>query len=180
MNGVLAGPRTAIAPYSYASYPAVPFVPGNITAVAYDDTGAVLAVHTVVSAGSPTRLHAWVETAYAGGRDGSVVAADGQDAALVGVSLLDAAGVLVPNSDVNVTFTVTGPARILGTANGDPADHTPPTAVGSPVPGTAWRFTFHGLARLILASSAPGAQGAVLVTATAPGMQPAAVQLTAR
>jgi beta-galactosidase len=173
VNGQRVGPATPtpVPAYGLATFPGVVFAPGNVTAVVYDAGGAVLGTQTVVSAGSAYALHLWVEDGFLNSTSG-VLAANGNDAALIGVSLLDANGVLVPNADVNVTFTVSGPARILGTANGDPSDHSPPTYV-------PYRLTFHGLARLIIASSAAGATGSITVSAAAPGLQPASVQLEA-
>eukprot|EP00663_Eupelagonemidae_sp_cell21sb_P001368 gene1369-biopygen6736 len=50
-----------------------------------------------------------MERLYLHGRNASEIRADGQDVALITVELLDAAGVLVPNADLNVEFTVSGP-----------------------------------------------------------------------
>jgi hypothetical protein len=60
------------------------------------------------------------------------------DAAVIGVELVDEAGFVVPDDDRNVTFTIgpASPAVVVGTANGDPADHVVNT---SPT-----RMTFHG------------------------------------
>jgi beta-galactosidase len=150
----------------------VPYTAGNLTAVAYDEAGEVLARHSVVTAGTAHSLEAWIESPYTGrGGNSSEIVANGQDAALVGVRLLDALGNLVPNADVNVSFSIQGPATVVGVANGDPADHGPDKA--------EWRRTFHGLARCIIASSMSGATGNVVLTASAAGVQPSHVVLQA-
>ncbi len=59
-----------------------------------------------------------------------------------------------------------------GVANGDPADH-------SPVKGASWRLTFHGRARLIVASTGT-TPGDIVVTASAEGVVPGVASLTAR
>ena len=171
VNGVRQGPPRPMPRFGYLTWPAVAFAPGNVTAVAYDAAGAAVATRTVATAGAPFALAAWVEDVYRGGRNGSVIAADGRDAALIGVELRDAAGRAVPNADVNVTFAVSGPGALIGVANGDPADRSPPKA--------AWRKTFHGLARAVIASSGAGARGAIVVTVAAPGVVPSQVEIRA-
>ena len=156
---------------AFALWPQVAFAPGNLTAVAYDAGGAVVATRTLLSSGAAFALHAWVEDVYNAPRNGSAIAADGQDAALIGVAVRDSSGALVPNADVTVTFSIAGPAALVGLANGDPAAHTPH--------GGAAVATWKGLARAIVASSAPGAVGGIVVTAAAPGLQPASVRLVA-
>ena len=172
LNGVSqGGPRNASA-FRGVVWPAVPFAPGNLTAVALDAAGRLLASATVLTAGAAASLRAWVESPYLPPRNGSELAADGADAALIGVEVVDSAGVVVPAGAANVTFSIAGPATVFGVANGDPSDHSPPKA--------AWRLTFHGRARAIVASAAPGAAGAIAVTAAAPGLLPATVHLVAR
>ena len=116
-----------------------------------------------------------VESPYRAPRNGSVIAADGADVALVTASVVDAAGNVVPSgagAGVNVTFSVaSGPGVVLGTSAGDPADH-----VGAHSPT---RPAFHGVVRAIVASAAPGATGVVLVSASAPGLSSATVELLA-
>jgi beta-galactosidase len=149
----------------------VPFTPGNLTAVAYDANGAVLATSTVLSAGQRSRLRVSVASPYLHGHNASEVAADGRDAALITVELIDAAGILVPNADLNVTFTVTGPGLLLGTTNGDPACHVQATSPRCP--------TFHGLLRGIIRSSELGGAGVITVRADADGVESGQVVLRA-
>lgn len=152
----------------------VPFMPGNITAVGYDQMGNVVATRTILSAGAPTSVRLSVDAPYNGGRNGSQIAADGQDVALLRVELLDNAGVVVPNADVNVTFSVSGPGTIVGVANGDPADHSPDKA--------SWRRTFHGLARVIVGSARVEPQPStvdIVVVAQAPGLSSSRIVLVA-
>lgn len=174
VNGVRQGPPGPPRPvprFGFLTWNAVAFEPGNVTAVAYDASGRVVATRAVVTAGAPFALAAWVEAGYRGGRNGSVIAADGRDAALVGASVVDRAGRAVPNADVNVTFTVAGPGVVVGVANGDPADRSPPKA--------AWRRTFHGLVRAVVGSADAGARGTIVLTAAAPGLVPASVEIFA-
>lgn len=171
LNGASLG-AIDVPPLRAAVWPKVAFAPGNLTVVARDAAGAALGSATVLTAGEPFALRAWVESPYQPPRNGSVIAADGADVALIGVEVLDARGVVCPAGTANVTFSVAGPGAVYGVANGDPADHSPPKA--------SWRLTFHGLARAIVQSSAPGAVGAISVTAAASGLQPSTVVIVAQ
>ena len=174
LNGVPQGARPQPVPrFGFVQWPGVIFQPqGNLTAVGYSASGSIIAVKSVVAAGAATRLEVWVEAPYyAPLRNATEIAADGQDAALIGVKLLDANGVVVPNADVNVTFTVHGPAAVVGVHNGDPADHSPDKA--------SWRNTFHGLARAIVASAARGVAGEITVVASAAGIDAGQTTLVA-
>jgi beta-galactosidase len=170
LNGASLG-VLAVPPRRAAVWPRVAFAPGNLTVLARDAAGGALGSATVLSAGAPYALRAWVESPYQPPRNGSVIAADGADVALIGVEVLDAAGVVCPAGAVNISFTVAGPGAVYGVANGDPADHGPPKA--------AWRLSFHGRARAIINSAAPGAVGTIEVTASALGLLPATVALSA-
>jgi beta-galactosidase len=175
VNGVPQGSPQPVPLYGYVTWPGVRFAPGNISATSYDADGKPLRTTTVASVGPATALLLTVAHPYGPGRNASVISADGEDAALLSVAVVDAAGVLQPTAAaaVNVTFTVTaGPAVVLATSSGDPSDH---------VPGhSSSRLTYHGLARAVVASAAPAGQtGTIVVTASAPGFPDATVTLTA-
>src|SRR6202042_680125 len=75
--------------------------------------------------------------------------ADGEFALPITVFALDAASRRVPTANDFVTFTLTGPAKILGVGNGDPNCHEPDKASS--------RSLFNGLAQLILqTTTTPG------------------------
>ena len=170
VNGVSLGVAPTIGGGA-AVWARVPFAPGNLTACAVSAGGARLGAATLRTAGTPAALRLWVESPYRAPRNGSVIAADGADVALLGVEVVDAAGVVCPRGALNVSFSVAGPAAVVGVANGDPTDH-------SPVRATPWRQTFHGRARALVGST--GGAGAILVTASAPGLPPTAVGLEAQ
>jgi beta-galactosidase len=175
LNGVAVsstGP-VAVPALGYVTFPSVNYAPGNLTAVAYDASGNTVATRTLLTAGQPASLRMWVESPYNAPRNGSVIAADGQDVALLGVEVLDANGLRVPtNPGLNITFSAAGPGAIYGVANGDPSDHSPDHA--------SWRLAFGGLARVIVASAAAGQAGPITVTASAAGVQSAFAVLTAQ
>jgi hypothetical protein len=118
----------------------------------------------------PARLRLWVEDNYRAPRNGTVIAADGADVAVLGVAVEDADGRLCPRGAFNITFSIVGPAQIYSVANGDPADH-------SPVKSTPWRLSFHGLARAIISST--GADGDIFITASAAGVNASKAHLVA-
>lgn len=147
----------------------VAFSRGNLTALARDASGAALGSATLLSAGPPARLRLWVEDSYRS-RNGTVIAADGADVALLGVAVEDANGLLCPRGALNISFSIVGPAAMYGVSNGDPADH-------SPVKMTPWRLSFHGLARAIISST--GSVGDIFITASALGVNDSTAHLVA-
>ena len=126
---------------------------------------------------------------------------DGEDVALVRASLVDSKGDLATNSDLNITFTVNanGPGTVWATHSGDPANISPSLA--------AWTPAYHGLARAFVRTTADYASPPALrrlmraidaegtthvadpddrsdvapttltVTATAPGLAPATLEI---
>jgi beta-galactosidase len=171
VNGVSLGAQSTEAlAGGGAVWPKVTFTPGNITAISRDASGAKLGSFTLASAGPPVALKLWVESPYQMPRNGSIIAADGADVALLSVSVIDENGFLCPQAALNVTFTITGPAAVYGVANGDPYDL-------SPVKDTPWRVTNHGLARVIIINT--GASGPITVTAVASGVSNATASLVA-
>ncbi|MDQ6844666.1 MAG: glycosyl hydrolase 53 family protein, partial [Bacteroidota bacterium] len=51
--------------------------------------------------------------------------ADGKDATVINVTVVDKEGREVPNADNLIKFSITGPAKIIGVGNGDPSSHEP-------------------------------------------------------
>jgi hypothetical protein len=81
---------------------------------------------------------------------GNALLADGQDAALVRASVVDALGNVVHNSADSVTFAVkSGSGRLVGTHNGRVDSHQ-----SASLPTVA---AYHGLARAIVTTSSVAA-----------------------
>ncbi|WP_438966047.1 beta-galactosidase GalA, partial [Flavobacterium sp.] len=57
--------------------------------------------------------------------DKTVLRADGQDANVINISLVDEQGREVPDANNMVYFTISGDAKIIGVGNGDPSSHEP-------------------------------------------------------
>ncbi|KAI0415216.1 glycoside hydrolase family 2 protein [Xylaria grammica] len=102
--------------------------------------------------------------------DRTNIAGDGYDLSFVTVAVVDANGDIVPRASNNVTFSITGPGKIVSTDNGNPADFTV-----FPSPS---RQAFSGLLLSIIRPNA-GASGDIVVTAASPGLPSTSVTLHA-
>jgi len=151
------------------------FQPGNISANAYDASGAVVARQTISTTGAPASIRVTQEEIGS-----PTYVADGHDVALFNVAIVDANGVVVPNANNALTFTISsGPGTIYGLANGDPADHTP-DKVGMPdlSYGGVWkRSAWMGYARAIVQTQV-GSAGAITLTVTSPGLTAGSASFT--
>ena len=128
---------------SWAAWDNVAFSSGNLTAVAMTSPGHVVAEHTVLTADSPTGLTLTLDAPATATGTGSALVLDGEDAALVRASIVDARGNVVPSASHNVSFSIaSGPGRVIGVGNGDPLCHEPNRAT--------WRSAYHGLARAVV------------------------------
>ena len=148
VNGKSVGARSVRpmveGPGSYAEWTAVPFAAGSITAVARDAKGAEVARHTVhTSRGAAVGLTLTIDAPHATTGTGAALLLDGQDAALLRATLVDAAGRRAPLATHNVSFRiVSGPGRVQGAHNGDPRNHEPNDA--------PWHAAYHGLVRAVV------------------------------
>jgi beta-galactosidase len=175
----------------------VNWAPGTVAAECLDTNGNVVpgATHTITTAGAENKIVLSVVPEVAR-PDGTSFqwTSNGSDAAFVVAQVQDANGNLVPTAADNVTFTVAGPATYMGGTQqlvADPAWtnyyqdafsklHT------NDINGEPYVF-FHGpgdpelnfeggLQKIALRSAFT--PGTVTVTATAPGLASASVQLT--
>jgi beta-galactosidase len=139
----------------------VPFEPGQLVAKAITG-GKIVATEDLATTGPAARLV--LEPAP------GTLAANGEDAAVLRISVVDGQGRVVPDADNNITFQLSGPGRIVGTGNGDPADHSGDRASD--------KRAFHG--RCIVIVQAGTAPGMMRVTATAAGLTSASASVTVR
>ena len=95
----------------------VVYVPGSITAVAYDEAGNKVAEETRSSFGDSKKI---VLEA-----DKLSMVADTRDMAFVTISTVDEKGNPVENASDYVQVEVEGPGRVLGMDNGDSTDYDP-------------------------------------------------------
>ncbi len=90
----------------------VAYSPGRLEARAYEDgQSKPVATHVIRTAGAPRRLAMTPDTI--------MWRADGTDLMHVDVTAVDSKGIIVPSADGLVTFSVEGPAEIVGVINGD-------------------------------------------------------------
>jgi beta-galactosidase len=90
----------------------VNYTPGSLEAVGYKN-GKKPLTEVVKTTGEPASIQLNTpETS---------LAADGEDIAIITVKALDKNKIAVPVADNEITFSVQGPAKIIGIGNGDPA-----------------------------------------------------------
>jgi beta-galactosidase len=140
---------------------AVPYQPGTLKAISYKD-GKTVKTTEIHTAGKPAKIELIA--------DRKTISADGRDMSFITVKILDKDGNIVPNADNKVDFRVNGNAFIAGVDNGDPVSHDPFKV--------SYRKAFHGLALAIVQSNAKA--GIINFTATADGLAPAVLTLTAK
>ncbi|MFI5187175.1 MAG: beta-galactosidase GalA, partial [Chitinophagales bacterium] len=116
----------------------VPYAPGKLEAVGYRNGKKLTAkvettdeANTIVVSPSKTTL-----------------IADGKDAVVINISVIDRQNREVPNADNLIRFNLTGDAKIIGVGNGDPSSHEPDKIFDS-----VWqRHLFNGHCQVILQS----------------------------
>jgi beta-galactosidase len=118
LNGKSLGSQNVVAVASQAKSGhlewSVAFSPGTLEAKATKN-GTVVATDTVQTAGAPAAVVLKVDRAS--------ITADGLDLAYVEADIVDSKGVLVPQASNVVSFSITGPGKIVGVDNGNPISH---------------------------------------------------------
>jgi hypothetical protein len=168
---------------------------GNITAKIFDKEGNLVAQDVRYTSGAAISLKLSVDCPSAATGTGDALVLDGQDTGLIRASVVDEHGRVVHMASQNITFEIlSGPGRVVGTNNGDPACHDP-----NHIP---WKNAYHGLARgVIMVTSAaafreekkellmemgdvneafvsvPNGDNAIVVRATSPGLKPGTVTI---
>ena len=136
----------------------VPFAPGVLKAEGRqgDKTICEFALKT---SGAPSRIQLLPDVTQ--------IAADGRDVCLVEFRVVDSQGVRAPDADNQLTFTLEGPAEILGIGNGNL------NSVEGFKDRTHQVYQGRGLA--ILQSTSVG--GKIVLNVSSPGLEPASVIL---
>ncbi|HEX7959404.1 MAG TPA: glycoside hydrolase family 2 TIM barrel-domain containing protein, partial [Terriglobales bacterium] len=138
----------------------VPFEPGTIRAVAYQN-GKEIASDERRTAGAAAKITLLP--------DHNTIRADGDDLSFITVRIEDKDGNLVPMADNLVHFALTGPGEIAAVDNGNAATVEPFHA--------DYRKAFNGLALLIVRSVA-GHAAQIQVAATSDGLSEGTTQVT--
>ncbi|HZU62934.1 MAG TPA: beta-galactosidase GalA [Novosphingobium sp.] len=139
----------------------VPYAAGVLEARGLDAAGRLVAQDSRATAGAPAGVRLLASKPR--------LAADGADVAVIRAEICDAAGRPVPTARTRLDFALEGPARLLGTGNGNPTDTTPDHAASRPA--------FNGLAQAIVQST--GATGAIQLAVSGEGVAPARLSLFA-
>lgn len=119
----------------------IPYAPGELYAVAYDENGKAAATDRQCSFQDPVSL---ILTP-----DKRILQADGEDMLFVTVSTADSNGKPVHNARNRVHVTVTGAARLVGLDNGDSTDY-------DEYKGTSRRLFSGKLLLMLMARKEPG------------------------
>jgi beta-galactosidase len=98
----------------------VNYKPGKLEAVAYKSdakaaSGKRKLTSSVETTGAPAEV---VVTPYK-----TTMLADGKDASVINISVVDKQGREVPDADNLIRFSISGDAKIIGVGNGDPSSH---------------------------------------------------------
>ncbi|MGG1554003.1 beta-galactosidase GalB [Paenibacillus ferrarius] len=140
----------------------VPYEPGTIRVVAYDNDGNEAMSHEVHTAGAPARI--LLEP------DRSGIQADGHDLSFITVSIVDERGRRCPTASEKVSFTIQGAGELAAIDNGDPTSTT------------SFRSdsicTFSGQCMVIVRSLA-GQPGTLRITAASGALQAATADIAA-
>jgi beta-galactosidase len=103
--------------------------------------------------------------------DKTILKADGQDANVINISIVDEQGREVPDANNMVYFTISGDAKIIGVGNGDPSSHEPDKCAD----GRWQRSAFNGKCQVII--QAGKTVGDIKLEIKANGLIPATVTL---
>jgi beta-galactosidase len=114
----------------------VKYAPGTLSAKGYAD-GSVIAEEKIETTGAAAAVQL--------ASDRSTIHADGEDVSVFSVSVVDAQGRVVPMANNLIHFELSGPGKIIGVGNGDPACHEPDIywsqcAVHSVALDRSWRW----------------------------------------
>lgn len=139
----------------------VPYEPGVLEAIAYDEDGSVIAADVRRSFGDPARIRLRA--------DKTMLVADGTDLIFVEIGMEDEQGHPVENAVNRVRVDVTGAGRLVGLDNGDSTDYDPYKGVS--------RRLFSGKLMAIVAAGT--AAGPIRVDVSSPGLEPAVLNLEA-
>jgi beta-galactosidase len=139
----------------------VKFAPGSLKAIGRND-GKSVAQEELTTAGSPAQI----KLTPIAGPEG--LQADGQDAALIDVEVVDAKGQRCPTDDDKVDFTIAGPGIWRGGYNSGKIDST----------NNLYLNTEAGINRVSVRSTFSA--GTITVTASRLGLKSAQVKLISK
>ena len=152
LNGKSLGRREKSHSYDRLTWDDVRYEPGSLKAIAYKN-GQKWAEELVETTGKPAALQVTAEK--------TELKNDGTDLSFIRVAVVDSQGRVVPRSKNHLKFSVTGPAEIIATDNGDATSLLPFQL--------SERDAYNGLALVILRSQYMK-QGKVVLTVESKGL----------
>lgn len=152
LNGKSLGRREKAHSYDRLTWDNVRYEPGSLKAIAYKN-GQKWAEELVETTGKPAALQVTAEK--------TELKNDGTDLSFIRVAVVDSQGRVVPRSKNHLKFSVTGPAEIIATDNGDATSLLPFQL--------SERDAYNGLALVILRSQYMK-QGKVVLTVESKGL----------
>lgn len=152
LNGKPLGRREKIHSYDRLTWDDVRYEPGVLKAIAYKN-GQKWAEEVVETTGKPAALQVMPEK--------TVLKNDGTDLSFIRVAIVDSKGRAVPRSKNHLKFSVSGPAEIVATDNGDATSLLPFQL--------SERDAYNGLALVILRGKYME-QGKVILTVESKGL----------
>ena len=139
----------------------VPYASGTLRAVALSGSDEI-ACREFVTTGPPKAIRLTADRA--------AIRASRNDLSFVTVEIVDDAGRLVPDAEVKVGFTVSGPGELAATGGGDPKN---PASFRQPE-----RLTFHG--RCLAVIRPTNGNGTITLRADANGLTGASIGVTSQ
>jgi len=168
LNGQSLGRKT-MKKNSHLEWP-VKYAAGTLRALGYKGGKEILTAK-VETTGAPAAIQL--------APDRTTIKSDGADVSVITLQVNDAQGRMVPTAADEITFTISGPGKIIGVGNGDPSSHESEQFLekdGSSSP--VWRRSlFNGLAQVIVQSTGPA--GVITLTAMSPGLTEASLSISA-
>jgi beta-galactosidase len=156
LNGQSLGRKT-MKKYSHLEWP-VKYAPGTLRAIGYK-CGKEILTAKVETTGAPATIQLTPHR--------TTLKADGADVSVITIQVNDAQGRMVSTAANEISFTLSGPGKIIGVGNGDPSSHEPEQLLEA---GAVWRRSlFNGLAQVIVQSTGqPGEVTVIAKTAELP------------
>ncbi len=139
----------------------IPYAPGSIVAIAYDENGNEIARDEQHSFGDPASIRLTP--------DKDTLDADGEDLIFVTIDTLDSNGNPVANGRSRMNVSVTGAGRLIGLDNGDSSDF-------DQYKGTSRKLFSGKLLAIIAAKAEPGD---IQITVSSPSLPDATLTLHA-
>lgn len=139
----------------------IPYAPGELYAVAYDENGRVIAEDTKYSFGDAVKICL--------NADRTQIVADDEELFFVTVSMEDAEGNPVENANNRVEVTVSGAGVLAGLDNGDSTD--------TDQYQTRSKCLFSG--KLLAVVRSDGSSGEIKISVTSEGMEPETLVINA-